>query len=249
MKPFLTILLFLLTTNLVFAQSYIHAHNDYLQPKPLVDAVEHQLYSLEVDLFLVKGKLLVAHSAKELEAAPKFKSLYLKPIIKLYKKHQGRISADTAYAPVLMLDIKENGLAVLPAIIKTLKKHRNVFDRSVNPMAMQIVISGDRGDIGKWTSYPSYIFFDGRPQETYDAAALQRVAFISDTYKNYASPPDSTAYKMQKLSAKVHRQNKLLRVWGMPDNAITWQLHKEFGIDIINTDKVAESSSFMRAHK
>ena len=195
---------------------------------------------MEADLFLVKGKLLVAHDKEELDAAPKLKSLYLKPIIKLFKKHQGRISSDTGYAPVLMLDIKENGDAVIAAIVKAVKKHRKVFDRRVNPMAVQIVISGDRGVFGQWTSYPSYIFFDGRPHENYDAATLQRVGFISDAYKNYAKPADSTAYKLQKVSAQVHQQNKLLRIWGMPDNEDSWQLQMQWGIDIINTDKVAE---------
>ena len=200
-------------------------------------------------MFLVKGKLLVAHDKEELATAPKLKSLYLKPIIKLFKKHRGRISADTGYAPVLMLDLKENGAAVIAAIIKAVKNHYKVFDRSINPMAVQIVISGDRGAISQWTSYPSYIFFDGRPNENYDAATLQRVAFISDAYKNYAKPADSTAYKLQKVSAQVHQQNKLLRIWGMPDNKDLWYQQMQWGIDIINTDKVEECREFFKVNK
>ena len=247
MKQLIIIFYFLFTTNLVFAQPYIHAHNDYQQPQPLVHAIENKVFSLEADLFLVKGKLRVAHDKKELDAAPKLKSLYLKPIIKLFKKHRGRISADSAYAPVLMLDIKQDGAAVIAAIVKAVKNHRQVFDRNVNPMAVQIVISGDRGVFGQWTSYPSYIFFDGRPHENYDAATLQRVAFISDAYKHYAKPADSTAYKLQQLSAQVHQQNKLLRVWGMPDDYASWKQQMQWGIDIINTDKVFDCKAFFNS--
>ncbi len=246
MKHLFNIILFLFSGNLVFAQPFIHAHNDYQQLQPLVHAVQYNVFSLEADLFLVNGKLRVAHDKEELATAPKLKSLYLKPIIKLFKKHRGRISADSAYAPVLMLDIKQDGAAVIAAIVKAVKNHRQVFDRSVNPLAVQIVISGDRGVFGQWTSYPSFIFFDGRPHENYDAATLQRVAFISDAYKNYAKPADSTAYKLQQLSAQVHQQNKLLRIWGMPDNEESWQQQMHWGIDIINTDKVAECVSKLK---
>ncbi len=246
MKHLIIIFFFLFTSNLVFAQPHIHAHNDYQQPQPLDHAIQHKVYSLEADVFLKNGKLLVAHDKEELATAPKLKSLYLKPIIKLFKKHQGRISADTAYAPVLMIDIKDDGAAAIAAIVKAVKNHHRVFDRSINPMAVQIVISGNRGAISQWIAYPAYIFFDGRPRENYDAATLQRVGFISDAYKNYASPADSTAYKLQQVSAQVHRQNKLLRIWGMPDDAASWQRQQQLGIDIINTDKVAECSSFFK---
>ena len=82
------IFFFLFTDNLVFEQPYIHAHNDYQHPQPLVHAIENKVFSLEADLFLVNGKLRVAHDKEELDTAPKLKSLYLKPIIKLFKKHR-----------------------------------------------------------------------------------------------------------------------------------------------------------------
>jgi hypothetical protein len=57
-----------------------------------------------------------------------------------------------------MIDIKENGEAVIAALIKLLSSHRSVFDRSVNKKALQIVISGDRTISSKWSSYPTYIY-------------------------------------------------------------------------------------------
>ncbi len=43
-----------------------HSHNDYAQPKPLVGALEREFCSIEVDVFLVDGKLLVGHDRKDL---------------------------------------------------------------------------------------------------------------------------------------------------------------------------------------
>ena len=45
-----------------------HAHNDYLHARPLFDALDHGFASVEADIFLVDGKLLVGHAKSELKA-------------------------------------------------------------------------------------------------------------------------------------------------------------------------------------
>src|SRR5215207_2513768 len=176
----------------------IHAHNDYQKPEPLTNALRHKVFSIEADVYLSGSRILVAHDKKELVIAKTLDSLYLQPIFELFRKHEGSISEDSSYAPVLMIDIKEKGDAVIEQLIKLVSAHLPVFDRSSNAKAVQLVISGDRGALSKWTSYPPYIFFDGRPNEAYDSATLQRVAFISDSYARYISPEDSTS-RIQQL--------------------------------------------------
>ena len=43
-----------------------HAHNDYWHERPLHDALERGFCSVEADVFLVDGQLLVGHAKKEL---------------------------------------------------------------------------------------------------------------------------------------------------------------------------------------
>jgi alkaline phosphatase len=210
----------------------------------LTNALRYKVFSIEADVYLRDSTLLVAHTKNELATAPTLDALYLQPIIRLYSLHHGRISSDNQYAPVLMIDIKERGEAVLAQLIKQLSRYRSVFDRSLNPKAVQIVISGDRGAQPLWTTYPSYIFFDGRPYENYDSATLKRIGFISDSYANHAWPADSTAINLQRLINKVHSQDKLLRLWGISDNPASWKQLRKQGIDIINTDKVAECRKY-----
>ena len=242
--------LFLLCTliNLVCfqssAQSLIHAHNDYQKPEPLTNALRHKVFSIEADIYLSDNRLLVAHDKKELSAAKRLDSLYLMPIIELFRRHKGTISEDSSYTPVMMIDIKENGEAAIAQLIKVVSQHRSVFDRSVNSKAVQLVISGDRGASSTWTSYPSYIFFDGRPKETYDSATMQRVAFISDSYLNYINPQDSITNRVGQVVKKIHSMGKLFRLWASPDNPESWKLQQELGIDIINTDKIAECRNY-----
>ena len=231
------------------AQPLIHAHNDYQKPEPLTNALHCKAFSIEADIYLSGNRLLVAHDKNELATAKTLDAIYLQPIVQLYRQHHGKISAETGYALMLMIDIKEKGDSVLPQLINLLAPYRSVFDRSVNPTSVQIVISGDRGAISKWTSYPPYIFFDGRPYEAYDSATLQRVALISDSYLNYVSQQDSSN-RLQQVVKKVHDMEKLLRLWASPDNPASWGRQQELGIDIINTDKVTECRDYFskKAH-
>jgi len=64
-----------------------------------------------------------------------------------------------------MIDIKENSEAVITQLVKLLSPYRGVFDRTVNPKAAQVVLSGERGSVQRWIQWPSYILFDGRPDE------------------------------------------------------------------------------------
>jgi alkaline phosphatase len=107
-----------------------------------------------VDVYLVNDSLRVAHDKNELTNAPTLNVLYLKPIVDLFKLHHGRISNDSNYVPLLVIDIKEKGKEVLSKLIKELSKDRSVFDRSINPKAVQVVISGDRGPLPDWVTYP-----------------------------------------------------------------------------------------------
>jgi hypothetical protein len=243
MKHFFLCFLLNLICLLSSAQQLIHAHNDYQKPDPLINALRYKVFAIEADIYLLDNKILVAHDKKELATAPTLDSLYLQPIIKLFKQHKGTISADKNYAPALMIDIKENGEGVIAALIKLLSSHRSVFDRSVNKKALQIVISGDRTISSKWSSYPTYILFDGRPYENYDSAAIKRIAFISDSYTKYVNSQDSTT-QLKDLVQKVHAMGKLLRLWAANDNPQSWKKLQQLGVDIINTDKVTECRKY-----
>ena len=243
MKCLLLSIIFIITGFSSSGQVLIHAHNDYQKQEPLTNAIRYKVFSIEADVYLYNNKLVVAHDKNELPGAGTLDSLYVQPITKMFRKYKGSISKDDKYRPVLMIDIKENGEAVISELIKLLSLQRSVFDRSVNTKAVQIVISGDRGALSKWNSYPSFIFFDGRPNEKYDSATLQRVALISDSYFNHINPQDSTT-RLEQLIKKIHGMGKLLRLWAIPDNPASWKRLKQLGVDIINTDKPAECRDY-----
>src|SRR4051812_48862087 len=59
---------------------HAHAHNDYEHPRPLLDALDCGFCSVEADVHLVGGRLLVAHDAAHLRPARTLQSLYLDPL-------------------------------------------------------------------------------------------------------------------------------------------------------------------------
>ncbi len=66
----LNIFLVLLSTHSVLVAAneplpQAHAHNDYEHERPLLDALSHGFCSVEADIYLVDGALLVAHDRED----------------------------------------------------------------------------------------------------------------------------------------------------------------------------------------
>src|SRR5438874_5130274 len=70
-----------------------HAHNDYAHPRPLIDALDQGFCSVEADVYLVDGKLLVAHDKKDVKPDRTLEKLYLDPLRERVKANGGRVYA------------------------------------------------------------------------------------------------------------------------------------------------------------
>src|ERR1041385_3971816 len=70
---------------------HAHAHNDYEHKRPLLDALDHGFCSVEADIFLVDGKLLVAHELGKTKPERTLQALYLDPLRELVKANGGRV--------------------------------------------------------------------------------------------------------------------------------------------------------------
>jgi len=59
----------------------VHSHNDYEQKTPFHLAYRNQLGSIEADIHLVAGKILVGHDTKDLLPSRSLENLYLAPLL------------------------------------------------------------------------------------------------------------------------------------------------------------------------
>ena len=71
--------------------SHAHAHNDYRHDRPLIDALHHGFTSIEADVHLVDGSLLVAHDRSETEPGRTLQRLYLDPLADWIDAHGGTV--------------------------------------------------------------------------------------------------------------------------------------------------------------
>ncbi len=235
-----------------FAQVKIHSHNDYLQTKPFFTAYAHKVDEMEADIFLIGDSILVAHSKKEINSSSTLYSLYLKPIAEAFKAHKKKVSSDKQYTFSLMIDVKENWNLVYPSLKREIEKYGDLFNRKALKTGVQIVVSGSRPDHATFNTYPKWLFFDGLPNITYAKKDLKRITMISDNFGTYSKwkgvgeIPEADKDKLRKVITSAHQLHKPIRFWGAPDTEACWKQLVALGADIINTDKIAESTKYFQ---
>lgn len=240
----------------LFAQSriYIHSHNDYCQRVPFYQAYSQQVYSIEADIYTNADEtgLLVAHDRDELPTALTIDELYINPIVTQFKRNQGKPWADNDHTLQLMIDLKTEEHPTLDLLVKKLQQYPEVFDPSVNPKAVKVLITGNTPKPEDFKNYPDFIFFDGRPQYDYTPEQLERIGLVSDSFDKYSHWNGKGAIiapekdKINQVIHKVHNWGKPVRFWGTPDGVTAWNTFHDMGIDIINTDKPELCSDFFK---
>lgn len=224
-----------------------HSHNDYEQPVPFYDAWQYGFGSIEADIFLHDGKLLVAHEVKELNSSRSLDSLYLKPLQRAIEKNKGYPYADKNKQLQLLIDVKSDSVATLNKLIEVL----NNYPAIINCHSIKIAISGNRPAPENFVDYPSYIYFDGVVSKDYSAEALSKIVMLSDNFRNYSAWNGSDTLAetdRQRLSnavGKAHALKRKIRFWNAPDNANSWQTFMRLQVDYINTDHIKALATFL----
>lgn len=231
-----------------------HAHNDYVHPRPLFDALENGFTSVEADVHLIDGKLIVSHDHPTSDAES-LEDLYLRPLDSIAKEHRGWIYSGYPHAITLMIDIKTEATETFSALQLVLARYRHMISPAKGTPAVQVVISGNR-DKQLIRKDPMHLAtIDGRPEDLRLGFTTDEMPIISDNYTKVVgrntsgTPSDTDLQKIKDLAAQVHKENKKLRLWAIPDNAATWKLLLASGVDFINSDKLEELNAFLKKEK
>lgn len=250
----LVTLLFCITFSASLAQSKFphaqaHAHNDYEHEKPLWEALENGFISIEADVHLVKGKLLVSHGRPN-QDAPTLSDLYLTPLDSLLTLNDDKIYPDHHSPLYLMIDCKTEAVNTFRALQNELAHYKRLLCNSTF-CPVKIFISGNRAmDVILKNGYQG-IALDGRPDDLGKGIAVELMPVISDHYSNWSSwngkvdaRPEDLA-RIHGLADRVHAEGKKLRLWAIPDNNKVWEALLEAGVDFINTDQLSELHEFL----
>ncbi len=234
-----------------------HAHNDYLHERPLLDALKHGFCSVEADVFLVDGKLLVAHSFLEIRPDRTLEKLYLQPLHERVRQHNGHVYPnETPFT--LLIDIKNNGMETYKALSKLLQKYNDVFSHNANGQrqerAATAIISGDR-PIKLINADESRIAgIDGRVADIDSDVPVLQMPLISDNWRKHfrwdgkGEIPADEARKLKEIVRKVHAKGRRLRFWATPDTPSAWKVLNEANVDLINTDNLPGLAEFLAKH-
>ncbi len=255
MKQILTFLLFINTIcgiaqPVKYTTSNAHSHNDYEQTNPLYEAYDNGFGSIEADIFLQDGRLLVGHNLSELKNDRTLENLYLTPLQSAIKNNHGYPYSDKKKQLQLMIDIKTSAVATLDTLIQVLQHYPSI----INSQSMIITISGNRPMPETFSDYPSFIHFDGVLSEEYSNNALKKIVMLSDDFKNYSlwngndSLTQQDRQKLVDLINKAHRLKKKVRFWDAPDNINAWKTLMNLHVDYINTDHIQQLSDFFKSN-
>ena len=247
MKNFFLCLAVLLPISLAAQQPVIlHSHNDYDRTVPFWEAYSQHCRSIEADVFLQDGEILVAHNRKDLSTDRSLRALYVEPIVRTFRENDGRMWKHSPDRLILMIDLK--AADAMPGVVSLIGEYPDVFD---SPEGVQVVVSGDVIAPEEFADYPSYIFFDGRLTDSYTPEQLARVGMISADFRDYARKwngkgrmIDAELEPVKAAIAKAHEMGKPFRFWGTPEGTTAYFTFWKLGVDIINTDKPAVASLF-----
>ena len=261
-RPFLVLFLICLSANPSFAQDSqtkvvhprAHAHNDYLHERPLLDALDNGFCSVEADIFLVEGELLVAHFLIMTRKDRTLKSLYLDPLRERVKENGGSVYGDGTPL-TLLIDIKRDGADTYKVLAKQLAEFPDLFGevidgkRKLGPV--RPIISGDRAVETIKADANRLVGIDGRLGDFGKNKSTDLMPLISDNWRNHfkwrgeGEFPEPEKEKLKQIVARAHQEKRMLRFWASPDTKAAWQELDRSGVDLINTDNLSGLNHFL----
>ncbi|WP_232847683.1 phosphatidylinositol-specific phospholipase C/glycerophosphodiester phosphodiesterase family protein [Occultella kanbiaonis] len=238
-----------------------HAHNDYEHERPLFDALSHGCTSVEADVWLVDGELLVAHDLADVDSDRTLESLYLDPLTDLIRSGQGRsVYPDWDGSLQLLIDIKSESESTWAAIEAALAEHRQLVTRYVRgrvlPGPVTAVISGNRPLETMAAAEHRFSFYDGRATDLTSGLPAALMPLVSHNWTQLFSwsgvgemPADERA-ELHAYVATAHAAGYRVRFWATPDVAgperdAVWAELVAAGVDHINTDDLAALETFL----
>ncbi len=232
-----------------------HAHNDYEHARPLLDALAHGFCSVEADVYLIDGQLLVAHERRQVRPDRTLQGLYLDPLRERVRSQGGRVFK--AGPPlILLIDFKTEADPTYQALREVLAPYTAMLtrfsDERIETNAVTVIISGNRPRQMMAAEPYRYAALDGRPEDLNGNAPRHLIPLISEDWKRLfewrglGPLPEPEKQRLRELVARAHAQGRMVRFWGTPDRVEIWREQLEQGVDLLNADDLAGLSRFLR---
>jgi hypothetical protein len=232
----------------------VHAHNDYVHARPLFDALDHGFCSVEADVYLVDGQLLVAHERFQTKPERTLQSLYLDPLRERVKKNGGHVYPSGPEF-TLLIDLKGDWHTTYPVLRDVLRHYAGMLttfrDGRKETNAIVAIITGNRNRAMFAGESVRYAALDGDLVDLDSGEPATLIPWISSNWfqtfrwNGSGTMPEAEKAKLKELVAKAHQQGRRVRFWGAPDQPNFWRELLEDDVDLINTDELEGAQAFL----
>jgi len=217
-----------------------HAHNDYEHNRPLFDALDHGFKSVEADIWLVDGELIIAHDPEDVPQAVQegrtLESLYLEPLRQTIEQNGGSVYPGDPDYFTLLIDIKSEAEPTYLALHEVLQEYSDIFT-TFGPDGVQ----------------------DGRLSDLGVATDQTFVPLISDNFTNHFTwtgegpMPEEEREKLIAIVETAHANDQRVRFWATPEGPrkareAVWAELLAAGVDYINTDNLKALERFLQCY-
>lgn len=232
-----------------------HAHNDYEHGRPLLDALDEGFTSVEADVWLMGGELLVAHDRGDVVPGATLENLYLQPLAERVRANGGRVHPGWDGSLQLLIDVKSDAGRTYAALDKLLRRYggmMTMFSRhGIEEGAVTATISGNRDRDAMERQKVRYAAYDGRLTDLGSDAPASLVPLISDSWTETFSwhgegaMPRSERRRLHDIVADAHAEGRRVRFWATSDLAApaqrrVWQAALDAGVDYLESDHLSD---------
>ena len=248
----------LVTTRTVPLQR-AHAHNDYRHPRPLHDALHWGFTSVEADIYLVDGQLLVAHDLADVLPERTLAALYLTPLRERIHENGGRVYRGGPQF-WLLIDIKSEAEMTYAALHEELEQYAEILTTYTSADAKQgpvlVIISGNRPRQTMENKTIRYAAYDGRLDDLGTGVPANFIPLISDRWDSFFTwtgegpMPEGEREQLLTVVNMAHAEGQRVRFWGTPDESgaareAIWRALVTADVDLINTDDLEGLQRFL----
>jgi hypothetical protein len=234
------------------------AHNDYCHQRPLLDALDNGYTNIEADIFLEGDNIIVAHVNPFFRVKKTLETLYLKPLYDRIIKNNGQVYKGYNEPVILMIDVKTGAKNTYSALKLLLEKYSPILSSydhgKVTRRAITIVLSGHKPYKMIKSEENRMAFIDEDLRKT-AADTMANVYMMSSckyskllSWRGDGVMPDNQRKRLCNYVATAHKFMKKVRLWASPENDKVWGELLKCGVDLINTDKLADLKDFLLSH-
>jgi hypothetical protein len=232
-----------------------YAHNDYENPRPLLDAVRLGFSGVEADVFLVDGVLRVGHDRRRARKGKTLEALYLSPLREIISRC-GRLTPDSR-GFLLAVEIKESSQKTFDALETLLDRYRELFaPASSSRGAIEVILVGWHPPLSRLRP-PAPVPFriqhriSGRSDvlAVGDDVRLLSVDYGKTMGRRWSSAANRRGWIEILGSTKRANPNRLLRVHNVPADSTIYGALLDAGVDLIGTRTLARTWQLLQGRE